>query len=278
MKYFSTLDLWAGYHHIPLDESSTPKTAFTSPFWKYEYIEAPFWLTQAPAYFLGTHDRCLEGFSLHYCLLGWYNHLQQNSRGTSIPHQTGFWKLQNTHLSVKLSKYHFFAKEIHYFWHILSTTGNRLLPSKTQAVNNMHPPKTAKQVCTFLGFVSYYRMFIKDFAKMTKSLTFMTHNKAKFEWTPVHHTAFMILNEAIMQAPILCYPNSARRYIVYMDVSDDVCGAQLSQEHDRTKFPIAFLSHTFTETQRKWSTPEQETYGVCYAITKGNYYLKELTS
>ena len=34
--YFTTLDLCAGYHHIPLDKSSTPKTAFNSPFRKYE--------------------------------------------------------------------------------------------------------------------------------------------------------------------------------------------------------------------------------------------------
>ena len=49
---------------------------------------------------------------------------------------------------------------------------------------------------------------------------------------------------------------------------------QLSQEHDGTEFPIAFLSHTFLETQRKWSTTEQETCGVYYAITKWNYYLQ----
>ena len=48
----------------------------------------------------------------------------------------------------------------------------------------------------------------------------------------------------------------------------------LSKEHDGTKFPIAFLSHTFTETQGKWSTQEQEAYRVYYAITKWNYYLK----
>ena len=33
-----------------------------------------------------------------------------------------------------------------------------------------------------------------------------------------------------------------------MDASDDACGAQLLQEHDGAKFPIAFLYHTFTET------------------------------
>ena len=35
--YFTTLDLHARYHHIPLDKSSIPKTAFNSPFGKYEY-------------------------------------------------------------------------------------------------------------------------------------------------------------------------------------------------------------------------------------------------
>ena len=50
-KYFSTLDLRAGYHHIGLTTDSIPKTAFTSPFGKYEYVKVPFRLAQAPAYF-----------------------------------------------------------------------------------------------------------------------------------------------------------------------------------------------------------------------------------
>ena len=45
--YITTLDLRAGYHHIPLDKPSIPKTAFNSPFGKYEYMKVP----QAPAYF-----------------------------------------------------------------------------------------------------------------------------------------------------------------------------------------------------------------------------------
>ena len=50
-NYFSTLDLWAGYHYIPLDKSFIPKTAFNSPFGKYEYVKEPFGFAQAPAYF-----------------------------------------------------------------------------------------------------------------------------------------------------------------------------------------------------------------------------------
>ena len=51
-KYFSTLHLRAGYHHIPLDKSSIPKRAFNSPLGKYEYVKVHFRLAQAPAYFL----------------------------------------------------------------------------------------------------------------------------------------------------------------------------------------------------------------------------------
>ena len=61
---------------------------------------------------------------------------------------------------------------------------------------------------------------------------------------------------------------------MYTNASDDAYGAQLSQEHNGTEFPIAFLSHIFSDTQRKWSTTEQEAYGVYYAVTKWNYYLQ----
>ena len=102
----------------------------------------------------------------------------------------------------------------------------------------------------------------------------LTCQQVKFDWTPLHHTAFLSLKEAIIQAPILHYPDPNKTYIVYTDASDDACGVQLLQEHNGTEFPTAFLSHTFTETQRKWSIMEQEAYGVYYAITKWNYYLQ----
>ena len=50
-KIFTTLDLRSGYYHIALDQESKAKTAFVTPFGKYEFNAVPFGLAQAPAYF-----------------------------------------------------------------------------------------------------------------------------------------------------------------------------------------------------------------------------------
>ena len=69
----------------------------------------------------------------------------------------------------------------------------------------------------------------------------------------------------VIQTPILWYPNPMKCCIVYTDSL---------HEHDGTEFSIAFLSQTFTDTQQKLSTTEQEAYSVYYAVTKWNYYLQ----
>ena len=169
-----------------------------------------------------------------------------------------FEKLKTANLSMKKSKCNFFSKEIQYLGHILSATGIHLLLSKTQAIHSMSTPMTPKLVRAFLGLVGYYRKFIKGFAKIAKPLTLLTRQQVKFKWTPDHQTAFEHLKNTIVQAPILHYPNPTKTYIVYTDASDDACGVQLSQEHDGTEFPIAFLSHTFSETQCNGAPPNRK--------------------
>ena len=51
------------------------------------------------------------------------------------------YKLCNAELIMKLSKSHFFTKEIHYLGNDLSPTGIKPLPSKTTAVKLMKPTK-----------------------------------------------------------------------------------------------------------------------------------------
>ena len=43
-KIFTTLDLRSGYYHICLDKESKAKTAFITPFGKYDFSAVPFGL------------------------------------------------------------------------------------------------------------------------------------------------------------------------------------------------------------------------------------------
>ena len=263
-KYFSSLDLRAGYHHIGLTTDSIPKTALTSPFGKYEYVKVPFGLAQAPAYFQELMTGVLK--DLLFAMAYLEEHVQHI--------KTVFEKLCHAKLSMKLSKCHFFAKEIQYLGHILGMEGIRPVPDKTEAIKAMHPPVNPKQVCAFLKLVGHYRKFIKNFAKIAKPLTMLTCMDVKFKWKETHHCTFMKLKDAIIKAPILRYPDTTKPYIMYMDTSNDACRAQLSQMHEEAEFPVAFLSHTFTDTQRRWSTPEQEAYSIYFTVKKWNYYLQ----
>ena len=175
---------------------------------------------------------------------------------------------------MKLRKCHFFSQRDSIFRTHSKHQRHLTITLKDPSHPEHATTKNTQKVCAFLSLVGYCRKFIKHFAKIPKPLTLLTHQQVKFDWTPAHHEAFLHLKESITQAPMLHYPDSNKRYIVYTDASDDTCGAQLSQEHDGTEFPIAFHSHTFLDTQRKWSTTEQEAYGVYYIITKWNYYLQ----
>ena len=111
--YFTTLDLRVGYHHIPLDKPSILKTAFNSPFGKYEYVKIPFGLTQAPAYFQELMTGILKDFSFAIAYLD--DIIFSKTPQECLSHiRKVFKNLRSAKLSMKMSKCNFFSKEIQY--------------------------------------------------------------------------------------------------------------------------------------------------------------------
>ena len=144
--YFTTLDLQAGYHLIPLDKPSIPKTAFNSPFRKYEYMKVPFGLAQAPACFQELMTGILKDFNFAIAYLDDII-IFSNTHQEHLSHiRMVFEKLKSANPSMKKSKCNFFSKEIQYIGHILCAMGIRPLPSKTHAIQYMQSPTTPKQV------------------------------------------------------------------------------------------------------------------------------------
>ncbi len=73
-------------------------------------------------------------------------------------------RLQLKGLKAKLSKCHFFEKEVQYLGHCVSREGVATDPDKISAVENWRVPRDVTEVRSFLGFCSYYHHFVKGFA------------------------------------------------------------------------------------------------------------------
>ena len=119
-KFFTTLDLRSGYHHIALEKDAIKKTAFVTPFGKYEYMKVPFALAQAPAYFQNLMNRVLNG--LHFTLAYLDDVIIfSETEEQHLKHiQIVLTRLKQANLKLKKSKCAFFKKELHYLGHIFN--------------------------------------------------------------------------------------------------------------------------------------------------------------
>jgi hypothetical protein len=68
-KYFTTFEMAAGFHQIPVVENSIEKTAFVTPDGHYEYFRVPFGLSNAPAVFQPAIGKALEKLKDHDALI-----------------------------------------------------------------------------------------------------------------------------------------------------------------------------------------------------------------
>ena len=169
-KFFSTIDLRSGYYHIALGKDSRAKTAFVMPFGKYEFLQVPFGLAQAPAFFQHLMNKVLDNCSFAMTYLDDII-IFSNSEEEHLAHiQKIFRRLEAADLKMKQSKCDFFKKHIHYLGHLISADGIRPLKDKLDTIRDMPAPHSSKEVKQFLGLAGYYRKFVPHFADLSRPL------------------------------------------------------------------------------------------------------------
>ena len=285
-KVFSTIDLRSGYHHITLGKSSRAKTAFVTPFGKYEFLMVPFGLAQAPAYFQLLMNKVLEGLHFTMTYLNDIIIFSDNELEHSEHLEVIFCRLKEAGLKMKCSKCDFFKSKIHYLGHLISTDGIRLLPNKLDSIKHMPAPKDAKEIKQFLGLTGYYRKFVPRFADISRPLTTLTKKDQKFKWTPACQKSFELLKEALCREPVLKCADVSKPYTLYTYASKfswagvliqkhtaDVNGKQITTDH-----PVAFVSGLFRGSQLKWAALTKEEFVIYMSVKKLLFYLTDADS
>ena len=74
-NFLSKMDLDKGFYQISLKEADMPKTAFCTPWGKFQFTRVPFGLRNAPATFQCLMHVVLAGLEFLQCVYGRYNYL-----------------------------------------------------------------------------------------------------------------------------------------------------------------------------------------------------------
>ena len=130
-----------------------------------------------------------------------------------------FGRLSDANLKLKGKKCVLFAQEVNYLGHVITSDGVKTDPKKGEAVALWHPPTSVKQVKSFLGLVTYYSKFIKNFADVCRPLHNLTRKEVKFEWTDKCQEAFEEIKKRMTASPVLAYPKSEGMFILDTDAS-----------------------------------------------------------
>ena len=140
------------------------------PFGKYEFLQVPFGLAQAPAFFQHLMNKVLDNCSFAMTYLDDII-IFSNTEEEHLAHiEEIFRRLEAADLKIKRSKCDFFKKHIHYLGHLISADSIRPLKDKLDTIRDMPASCSSKEVKQFLGLAGYYRKFVPRFADLSRPL------------------------------------------------------------------------------------------------------------
>ena len=84
----------------------------------------------------------------------------------------------------KLEKCHFMVNDGIVLGHRVSAASIEVDRSKIEVMTSLPPPKTVKDVRSFLGHAGFYRRVILDFSKIARPLNNLLCKDIKFDFYP----------------------------------------------------------------------------------------------
>jgi hypothetical protein len=178
-------------------------------------------------------------------------------------------------LTIKPGKCSFLKDEVHYLGHVISAEGLKPDPAKIDLIRKYigKQPTSIKDVRSFLGLLSYYRSFVKNFAKKAEPLVALTRKDEKWRWTKLEQDAWNDLVECLVASTVLRTPDFNYPFILQTDASGIGLGAVLSQrlpsdpskpEGPKSEVIIGCASRTLSAAERLWPNHEREALGVIW--------------
>ena len=133
-------------------------------------------------------------------------------------------------------------------------------------------PETYTEIRAFCGLSGHYRCFIRNFARIARTLYDLLGDEVKMgpvTLTPEAEEAVRILKEKITSAPVLVFPDFNKPFLLETDASKEGLGAVLSQKQDDGRYhPVVFGSRTLTQSEQNYHSSKLEFLALKWSVTE----------
>ena len=282
----SALDFKDAFHMLVLTEESIPVTAFYFNNVLFEYVRVPFGHVCAMNAFCCLMALLCVGYdsSSYYC-----DDLMITTKADHEKSQDQLFDLHLEHIGGMLARIieaglKLVAHKCMWGynasrpmdWLGFTMENNLLKPqeSKVKAIKEFPVPTTAKQVISFVATASFYRRFIKSFAKVAQPM-YNVANVEPFVWTTEAQKSFENLKEIMCSDLVLRLPRQGEPFQMYSDASAGAIGVVLCQIDpvDKKSHPCAYGSRKFNECELKLSIPCKELLAIVYGLNLWSFYI-----
>ena len=276
-RWFTKMDLKAGFHQIPMNKESMKYTAFRigvplEGCSHYEWTVMPMGLSMAPASFQRWMERSLEGLegiTLVYLddVLVFSREEQQHKEDVRRVLQ----RFKEKKMFVKLGKSEFAKTAMQFLGHVVAGGQLRVDEDKLGKLALWKSPLTTpKQVRQLMGFLSYYRAFVPNFVTVTAPLTDLLRGCGKaIEWTSAAETAMREAKRRLWDACFRYAWDAERESRVTTDASGTGIGATFEQKVEGVGWaPVMFWSRKLAAAETRYSVTDQEWLAVVEAVSR----------
>ena len=246
---------YVAYYTFELDDESKDLCTNNTPYGLYRYRVLPLGVAQSPDFCQETMEHVLQGImdaDIYINDIGcfgksWKQHLQVLEQVMT--------RLQDNGFSVNPRKCEWAVQETDFLGYWLTPTGVKPWRKKIDTILRLQPPRTVKDLRSFIGAVTYYHTMFPTHTHILAPLTALTSQKSgNVAWSAECQHAFDTIKAILSSDVLLRYPDHNRPFHVYTDASNLQLGTVIVQDEQ----PVAFYSRKLNAAQRNYTTMEKE--------------------
>lgn len=239
------MDVYQGYHQIPLAREDQDKVSFITSGGTFCYVVMPFVLKNAGATYQRLMDKIFMGQAGRNIEV-YVDDILVKSREKSclIPDlEETFSTLRKYGVKLNPAKCTFGVKSGKFLGFMVMERGIEVNPVKVQAIVDMSSPASIRDVQKLTGKIAALSRFISQSAHRSHPFFRVLRKVQKFGWTDDCEKSFQELKNHLAGLPVLVNPKAGEELWVYLSATEYAVSSALIFQEGKDQKPVYYVSH-----------------------------------